>query len=135
MENCLFCKIVNGEIPCYKIYEDEKTLAFLDITNNPEGHTLIVPKNHYKNILDVDKTEMEAVMATVQKISKHYIDIGYATGINIYINNEKSSGQEVMHLHVHILPRKENDGINFARTDAKSNTELSQVFEKLKLNF
>ena len=135
MENCLFCKIINGEIPCYKIYEDEDTLAFLDITNNPEGHTLVVPKKHSKNILDTQTEVLSKVIATVQRVSQHYISIGYAEGINVYINNERSAGQEVMHLHIHILPRISGDNIDFARTDATSNQSLEKVCEKLKLNF
>lgn len=134
MENCLFCKIIKEDIPCYKIYEDEFTLAFLDISNNPEGHTLVVPKVHAENLFDVNEQVYKAVENTVRKVSKHYKDIGYADGINTYINSGKQAGQEVMHLHVHIIPRKENDGIVFSHTPNVSKQELSKTQEKLKLN-
>ena len=133
MENCLFCKIVNGDIPCHKIYEDDDVLAFLDITNDPEGHTLVVPKVHATNMFDCDAEVFKKVSGAVQKISKHYRDIGYAQGINVYINNEKAAGQEVMHLHVHILPRKENDGVNFARPGVPSVRDIAVVANELKL--
>ena len=133
MENCLFCKIVRGEIPCHKIYEDENVLAFLDITNDPEGHTLIVPKVHATNMFDCETEVFEKVSVAVQKISNHYKNIGYAEGVNVYVNNEKCAGQEVMHLHVHILPRRESDGVNFARPGVPSTRELSVVANELKL--
>ena len=133
MDNCLFCKIVCGEIPCHKIYEDEDVLAFLDITNDPEGHTLVVPKTHAVNIFDVDAKVFEKVNVVVQKIAQHYKNIGYCDGINVYINNEKSAGQEVMHLHIHILPRRDGDGVNFARPGVPSARDLSVVANELKL--
>ena len=73
MEDCIFCKIIKGEIPCYKIYEDEYTFAFLDIAGDVDGHTLVIPKKHCKNILDCDEKTLEYVMKTVQKISKHFL--------------------------------------------------------------
>ena len=71
---CVFCDIVTGEIPSYKIYEDEKTYAFLDIACDAYGHTLVIPKKHFENILDIDKVTLSDVMETVQKVSKHYVE-------------------------------------------------------------
>jgi len=134
MENCLFCKIVSGEIPCHKIYEDDEVLAFLDITNDPEGHTLVIPKCHAENLLDVKSDDFTYVMEVAQEIAKHYVKIGYADSINIYINSGKNAGQEVNHLHIHILPRHENDGVKFDRASSASNIDLAEIANKLKLN-
>ena len=87
MDDCIFCKIVRGEIPCHKIYEDENVLAFLDISGDCLGHTLVVPKKHCTNILDVEETELNHVMNVVRIISKHYVDDCGFKGINI-INNK-----------------------------------------------
>ena len=134
MENCLFCKIIAGEIPCHKIYEDDEVLAFLDITNDPEGHTLVIPKKHSVNLMDTDSDTFAYTCEIAQEVAQHYVNIGYADGINIYINSGEDSGQEVMHLHIHILPRKKDDGINFARTEKKSDKPLAEVAETLRLN-
>ena len=134
MENCLFCKIIKGEIPSYKIYEDDYTFAFLDISKNPEGHTLVVPKVHAENLFDVDSETYKRVEEAVLKISKHYKDIGYADAVNTYVNSGKVAGQEVMHLHVHIIPRKDNDNIVFSHSEKISKLELSEVHNILKLN-
>ena len=134
MNNCLFCKIVAGEIPCYKIYEDDEVLAFLDISNDPEGHTLVIPKKHSENLVDTDSDTFAYTLQIAQEIAQHYVNIGCADGINIYINSGSDAGQEVMHLHIHILPRKQGDGINFARPNCKSEADLAEVAEKLRLN-
>ena len=72
MENCIFCKIIKGDIPCYKIYEDDYTLAFLDISKNPEGHTLVIPKNHVENLFDENYNSFGKLEEVTTKIAKHY---------------------------------------------------------------
>ena len=134
MENCLFCKIIAGEIPCHKIYEDDEVFAFLDITNDPEGHTLVVPKVHSENLHDTNSDTFAYVMQIAQEIAQHYVNIGYSSGNNIYINSGKCAGQEVMHLHIHILPRREGDGIDFSRPGKPSDKELADVAAALRLN-
>ena len=105
MDNCIFCKIIKGEIPCYKIYEDEHTLAFLDISEDYFGHTLVVPKQHCANILDASADALRRVLSSVKKISRHYVKHCHASGINVLNNNGESAGQSVMHLHFHIIPK------------------------------
>ena len=106
MNDCIFCKIISGNAPCYKIYEDTDTLAFLSIANDYYGHTLVIPKKHCESILDADEKTMSSVMKAVQKISNHYVQkLGY-DGVNVFINNGAASGQVVFHLHMHIAPRK-----------------------------
>ena len=106
MEDCIFCKIAKGISPCYKIYEDDYTLAFLDISKDCYGHTLVIPKTHCKNVLDCNAEIFARVMLTVQKVAKHYNNLGFL-GINILNANNKEAGQSVNHLHFHILPKKE----------------------------
>lgn len=133
MDNCIFCKIINKEIPSYKIYEDDKVYAFLDISDDITGHTLVIPKEHSKNVLDTKKENLEAVINAVQKISKHYIDLGY-DGVNILNATGKAAEQSVFHLHFHILPRKENDGKRIYPILDKQNNNLEEVANFFKLN-
>lgn len=109
--DCVFCKIINGEIPSYKIYEDDLTYAFLDISGEGYGHTLVVPKKHFKNILECNQKYLNACLKTANMIASHYIkDCGFS-GFNLFVNTGASAGQSVEHLHIHIIPRKANDGI------------------------
>ncbi len=111
MGNCIFCKIVGGEIPSYKIYEDKDTFAFLDIHPVNPGHTLVIPKAHSYNILDIDPKDWLAVSDTVRKISRILHDAIQADGINLQMNNREHAGQVVDHPHVHVIPRYKGDGL------------------------
>lgn len=133
-DNCIFCKILNKEIPSYKIYEDEFTYAFLDISKDVFGHTLVIPKKHVTNILDADATTLENVIKTVKKVSKHYTQNCGFEGVNIMNANHESAGQTVFHLHFHIIPRKTGDGVDAWPKFDGSNEELQNVCEKLKIN-
>lgn len=130
---CIFCKIINGEIPSYKIYEDEKTYAFLDIADDAVGHTLVIPKAHYESLLDMSSEYLSAVMDTVQKISKHYVeDCGYS-GVNLINCCGKDAEQSVFHFHIHIIPRKENDNMKIYPTLEKCNCDFQKVKELLEI--
>ena len=110
MKDCIFCKIINGEMPSYKIYEDDFCLAFLDISNDIFGHTLVIPKKHYENVMTCDNKTLSRIMETCKKIGAHYVkDCGF-DGFNILNACGKAAEQSVFHVHFHILPRKENDG-------------------------
>lgn len=103
-EKCLFCKLVQREIPFYPIYESPCTIAFLDISNDKLGHTLVIPKKHSDNFLDTVDGVLDACMVDVRTICRHYVnDLGFS-GVKIFINNGKSAGQSIFHLHVHIVP-------------------------------
>lgn len=132
-DDCLFCKIIKGEIPCYKIYEDENSLAFLDIAEDYYGHTLIIPKNHCTNLYDADSNQILSVMQTVQKIIKHYKQLGFE-GANVLISNESCAEQCVFHLHVHVIPRKLNDGLKIFPTNSMQNYDLKSICDLLKIN-
>ena len=110
MDNCIFCKIVKGEIPCTKIYEDEDLLAFLDIAPVNIGHSLVVPKEHYVNIYETPEEMVAKMMKAAKKISYAIKDGLGADGINVTMNNDPAAGQVVLHSHIHIIPRITNDG-------------------------
>ena len=112
MSECLFCKIIAGEIPAHKIYEDEDTIAFLDIFPVAYGHTLVIPKKHSVNILDAEASALQAVMSTIAKLSPKIKETLQATGINIVNASGKDAQQSVDHLHFHIVPRYPSDGID-----------------------
>ncbi len=122
MSDCLFCKIINGEIPSYKIYEDDYTYACLDISNDGNGHILVLPKKHYANIFDCEKESLNEVMAAVQKICKHCKELGFQ-GVNVINNSGEEAGQTIHHLHFHILPRTDKD--DFTVFDKLSSNKLS----------
>ena len=111
MTNCIFCKIVSGELPCYKVYEDESYLAFLDIKPVNKGHTIIIPKKHSDNFLDSNIEESKGILSVLQKIGKAVLKATGAQGCNISTNNGSAAGQVIMHLHWHIVPRFEHDGL------------------------
>ena len=134
MDNCLFCKIIRGEIPCYKIYEDEYTIAFLDIAKDIDGHTLVLPKKHCTSILDCDEETLNHVMHTVKLVSNHYVNNCGCTGINIINNNGESAEQAIPHLHIHILPRQNNDNEKVFPKLSGAKNSLEETLEKLKLN-
>ena len=134
MDDCIFCKIIKGEIPCYKIYEDDYTFAFLDIAGDVDGHTLVIPKKHCKNILDCDEETLMHVMNTVQKISKHYTQNCDYDGVNLINANNESAQQSVFHFHIHIIPRKSDDNLNaFPHFDGAI-YKFEDMWNKLKMD-
>ena len=135
MENDIFCRIVDGEIPCYKLYEDDDVLAFLDISQVTKGHTLVIPKKHYDNFLTCPKSLMNKVMAVAQRIGQVSIKIFGARGVNILTNCYEAAGQTVKHFHVHVVPRyKEEDGFMVEMKDNSSGLNLPALAEQIKIN-
>ncbi len=132
MENCVFCKIIKGEINSYKIYENEHVLAFLDATDDVDGHTLVIPKAHCENLYDCPPDILSEVIKVIQKIANHYKSLGYE-GINIFNNNGKVAEQSVFHLHFHLIPRKEDDKLKVFPNlfGCKKTLEENQNFFKL----
>ena len=111
---CIFCKIVNGEIPSYKVYEDNKYLAFLDISQTTKGHTLLIPKKHYSNLLELETSEYSDLLSVIKKIALGIKKETNALGFNILNNCGEEAGQTVMHFHIHIIPRYESDTFNIS---------------------
>ena len=132
MENCVFCKIIKGEINSYKIYENEYVLAFLDATEDVDGHTLVVPKIHYQNVYDCPENILTEVIKATKKICEHYQKLGYE-GVNLINNNGACSGQSVFHLHFHIIPRKQGDNLNTFPTLNGAVLTLEESCKRFKL--
>ncbi len=110
MMNCIFCKLVAGEIPSTRIYEDEHTLAFLDIAPIVNGHTLVIPKTHIDPLTAASPAILAACMATVQRVAQAQFDALGADGVNVHQANGAAAGQVVPHLHFHVIPRFAGDG-------------------------
>ena len=135
--DCIFCKIYEGEIPSYKIYEDNNVLAFLDITQGTKGHTLIIPKKHIKNIYELDDQTAKDIFTVVPKIANALKEAFNPIGLNIISNNDKPL-QSVFHFHIHLIPRYEDDGMtlstinNYGKYDSSYFTGLvNQIIIKL----
>jgi histidine triad (HIT) family protein len=107
----IFAKILRGEIPCVKVYEDEKTLAFMDVMPEAEGHVLVVPREPAENILDLSAEGMAAMMATTQKVTKAVDRALSPDGILLKQYNRAAAGQSIFHVHFHIVPRWEGVGL------------------------
>lgn len=117
MTNCIFCKIIKKELPAHIVYEDEFVLAILDKDMEVYGHTLIIPKQHYKDIFDIESSILEKIIYVVKKLSIQYKKNILATGINIFNASGIDAQQSVFHFHIHILPRFSNDGLNTRPTN------------------
>lgn len=134
-ENCLFCKIISGEIPSNKVYENNDVIAFLDIYPASEGHTLVAPKKHYTNFTDMTPEDVASLFKAARIITAAVEKAFFAHGSNIGINNGEVAGQEVPHVHVHVIPRKRGDGgrglksIVWTEPDI---TNLEKVAQKIK---
>lgn len=126
--DCIFCKIINGEIPSYTVYEDEIVKVFLDVNPVNNGHSLIVPKKHYTNVIDTDLDVLTHIQEVVKKLYSLYEERLGCDGITLCQNNDY--GQDIKHYHLHMIPRYENDGIvmksNLEKLDPKD------VLDKLK---
>ncbi|RWZ55223.1 HIT family protein [Halobacillus fulvus] len=105
MSDCIFCKIIDGDIPSAKVYEDEHVYAFLDISQVTKGHTLIIPKQHCKDIYSTDSVVAEKLFARVPKVARAIKKTYNPIGLNTLNNNEEPAGQSVFHLHIHLIPR------------------------------
>lgn len=107
-ENCIFCKILKGDIPSVKVYEDDDVYAFLDISQVTKGHTLIIPKTHVKNIYETSETIASKLFARVPKVANAIKKAFNPQGMNLVNNNEAFADQSVFHLHIHLIPRYDN---------------------------
>ena len=128
----IFAKILRGEIPCHKVYEDDRTFAFLDIMPRAHGHTLVIPKAPARNLFDIAPEDLAAVAATVQKIAKASRAAYGTEGVTISQFNEAAGGQEVFHLHVHVIPRKEGVAMKPPASVMEDQEVLKANAEKLR---
>ena len=120
VDKCLFCKIIKGEIPCVKVYEDNDVLGFLDISQTTLGHTLVIPKDHYDNFLFVPNDLLGKCFSAAQKIAQALVSGLGAKGVNILVNTNEIAGQTIMHFHIHVIPRySSTDNVRLEFTPAQ----------------
>jgi histidine triad (HIT) family protein len=136
MEQTIFEKIINRDIPAHIVYEDEDTIAILDVKPKTLGHTLVIPKRVSRTLLEMDPSTLGQYFAVVQKVAQAIKKGLAADGFNIVINIEKAGWQEVFHTHTHIIPRKTADGVTLTPGDTKvtysSPDQMSEYVEKIK---
>lgn len=129
--SCVFCLINEGKIPSKKIYEDDKVIAILDISQATYGHTLVIPKEHYEDIFSMPLDLYLHLQEVVHKLAKEITTKLNASSCNILNNNGELAGQTVKHFHVHILPRYENDDLKITFTDHGNKVDLDELKNKL----
>lgn len=132
MENCIFCKIANHEIPGKILYEDEVCLAFLDLSQATDGHTLVICKQHFQNFIEVDGYTLAHMMRVTQNVAKLLQEKLHPKGFNIITNMNEVAGQTIPHFHMHIIPRyQENEGFNPQYTDRSQEVDLDHIYDLL----
>lgn len=138
VESCIFCKIIAGQIPCIKVFENDQVLAFLDVSPVSDGHTLVVPKSHTLRVDCTDPQTMTQLAAVLPRLAGAVQKAVNAEGYNILCNNGPAAGQVVEHVHVHIVPRKRNDGVfnqwpSFRYPQGKAEKIAEKIVQNLNL--
>jgi histidine triad (HIT) family protein len=129
--NNIFAKIIRGELPCHKVYEDDRVLVFLDIMPRAPGHALVIPKSAARNILDVDPDDLAHVAKIAQKVARAGMQVFSADGVTVQQFNENAGGQVVFHLHVHVIPRKEGIAMKPPASEKEKPEVLGDQAKKL----
>ena len=133
MEDCLFCRIVRGEIPARRIYEDVNALVFLDVAGDVDGHLLAIPKAHAEGVMDCDPQAFLGLMAAVRRVARHLVERCGYDGVNLLNASGPAAGQSVPHLHIHLIPRRAGDGIDAWPTLPGARESLDALQERLKM--
>ena len=128
---CIFCEIIKGNIPSKKVYEDDKVLAILDISQITKGHTLVLPKKHFDNFLDIDDEYSNAVFTAAKKVTKMINNAYKPEGFNIINNCGETAGQSVMHFHVHVVPRYNKEDLVMQHADNSNKFNLDEIVEDI----
>ncbi len=136
MDNCVFCKIIRNEIPLTKLFEDKNSLVIAPKEAESKGHMLLIPKKHYENIFDISEKDLKNLMGTIKKISDKLKNNWDVQGINLLHSSGEVAQQSVLHFHIHLIPRFENDGVDawpkFKYEDKERNRIYSEIEEALK---
>lgn len=133
MEECLFCKIVRGEIPSAALLENEKVLSFLDINPVNHGHALVIPKKHVETLIEAEPDELENCIVTARQVAGAIVEATGAEGFNLLQNNGRCSGQVVPHMHFHVIPRWSDDGFSLGwRQGGYEDGELDALLKNIK---
>ena len=136
VDSCIFCKIAQKQVPSSLVYEDEKTVAFLDIRPLNEGHTLIIPKEHYVNIFDIPQELLCHIHSVTKKVAQAVEKATHADGISIIQQNGEAAGQEIFHLHVHVIPRFEGQKLpRLSELSEADREQLSRTAAKIRQYF
>lgn len=132
--NCIFCRIVAGQIPAIKLYEDESVFCFMDINPISDGHVLVIPKDHYENVFEIPPETYGALYSTVAKLALAIKAEINPDGLNVMQLNGKAANQVVPHLHIHLMPRRHGDGITVSQWEPVpgNKDEIAQLAERLK---
>lgn len=135
-ENCIFCKIATGAIPCHRVFESGDALAFLDIGPLAPGHTLLIPKNHYASVLDAPPQAVAMLTSHIPTLANAILAATGAAGLNVLQNTGASAGQVVDHLHIHLIPRTDGDRLGFRWNagkygDGEAETVAARISESL----
>ena len=132
MEQCIFCKIANHEIPGKIIYEDDVCMAFLDLSQTTDGHTLVIPKQHFDHILDVDPDILAHMMKVTQNVAKQIMNKMNAKGMNFVSNMNEVAGQSVQHFHIHIIPRyHHHESFDLKYSDRSDQVNLDDIHQQI----
>lgn len=129
--NNIFARIIRGELPCHKVYEDDKALVFLDIMPRAPGHALVIPKSPARNVLDVSPDDLAYVIQVAQRLAKAGMQVFGADGVTIQQFNESAGGQVVFHLHVHVIPRKDGVALKPPASEKEKPETLAEQAKKL----
>lgn len=133
-DNCIFCKLANGDIPTKSIYEDEDFNVILDLGPATKGHALILPKSHFKNLYELPEEHASKAMVLAKKMAAHMTEKLNCDGFNLVQNNNEAAGQTVFHFHLHLIPRYQNDGQRILWNPGKpSDKELQELQELLHI--
>jgi histidine triad (HIT) family protein len=138
MEECIFCKIIRGEIPCHQVYEDENNIAFLDINPVTEGHSLVVPKNHAENLYEISAEDLASVHQASQRVIRAIRQALQPTGVAVVQLNGRGVNQIIMHYHVHLIPRPQGSAplvVSDMGAQAANQESLRKIAEKVSAAF
>jgi histidine triad (HIT) family protein len=135
--DCIFCKIIKGEIPSFKVFENDKVFCFLDINPLTKGHALVVPKKHAEDVFDVPEDDLREIISVAKNLSEKMKKAWGVEGVNIINSSGEVAGQDVFHIHFHIIPRRVNDNLEISKwwrskTEKADPEELKQLAEKLR---
>ena len=133
MNDCVICKLVSNELPSWVVYEDENVICFLPLEVEAFGHTIIAPKLHYADLFSVSAECLGVLFAIIQKVALHYQTALSSTGINLLHASGASAGQSVPHLHFHLIPRFDEDGLDAWPTFPKTQQDKDELLKKLRL--
>lgn len=135
MDNCIFCKILRGEIPSTKLYEDENSIVILDISPANKGHAILITKEHAANLFELSDESAKKILPVVKKVGNGIVKTLGCDGLNVLQNNGEAAGQTVFHLHVHMIPRYKDDDVSVGwKHLSYKDGEMSEMAEKIKKN-